>query len=114
MRSFYTKSKEEFDALLESLEESADRTVTAMVGILTVVTDPVLPELVVQRLTGENPSGKPKDIRDYMVSENLKELAKLPISQGVLSHFSLDVSCAGDELSIMRSAITSIRLRLPW
>lgn len=100
LRTLYTRAKEEFDAMLESLEESADQVSVAMTGILTAITAEAIPGLVVKRLTGENPAGDPKSILNGMIAKKKEELWKIwhkGLKDTVLSSFSLTVECGHDE-----------------
>jgi hypothetical protein len=76
-RHMYTDSKMEFDQMLGAIEQNARDLSQAMTMAFAAVTDEVVPELVVARLTGENPSGDPKAVLNYMTAKKMLVLSKI-------------------------------------
>ena len=76
-RHVYTDNKMEFDQLLGAIEQNAKDLAQALSTAFAAVTDEVVPELVVARLTGENPSGDPKAVLNYMTAKKMLVLSKI-------------------------------------
>lgn len=104
LRTLYTKAKEEFLEMLESLEASVDAVKAATEGLMVMVTDQAIPELVVKRLTGDNPACDTRSVLNHMAGKKLSELVIIlkPLKDmDILQGFELiNLQCAGEPFSL--------------
>lgn len=77
LRSLYTHYKEEFTALLESLESRAGEYYEAMSNLTHSVTLPVLSEMTVKRLAGTIDSIDPQSLLNQQVKLLAEELFRI-------------------------------------
>ena len=97
LRHLFTHAKSEFEAMLESLESSASTCAEAMGELLSVVTHEIVPELVINRIAGEEVSGDNREMLQHMVNKKMGELWEVFIkSEGVFNEFIFSLAISED------------------
>jgi len=103
LRSQYTHNKEEFDAMLESLEDQAKELKANSEEILLAITDEAVPGAVIARMKGGKEDSDAISLLKQMVEKKLTGLQKRFRYMGeVFEDFDLRIKVRGKVLAIRR------------
>jgi len=98
LRGIYTNNKEEFDVMLENLEEAAERNASVLNDVASAMTEQLVPEQVLNRMAGKDFLGTSEEMLNHLVNLKLKEIWEAAFFGPVLAiemyipetNFSLD------------------------
>lgn len=74
LRGIYTNNKEEFDVMLESLEEAAERNASVLNDVASAMTEQLVPEQVLNRMAGKDFLGTSEEMLNHLVNLKLNEI----------------------------------------